>query len=91
MVMPRRSPPRSSTPRQTSGRNGCRCGSDQARTARSEPGGALFADAERSGEDANAPHGLWPTLTWIFSLFVLNRDFPLGILRSFLDLPWPFR
>ena len=105
---------------------------------RSEDGSALFADAEKSGEDASAPHGLWPTLAWFFSLLVLtglfgfvialtiffvaflrlrekagwgrivlmtagglgvllimagalNRDFPPGILQSFLDLPWPFR
>jgi hypothetical protein len=42
---------------------------------RSEPDGALFADAERTGEDADAPHGLWPTLAWFFSLLVLTGLF----------------
>jgi|GEM_PF-6179124 len=32
-----------------------------------------------------------PMLAWFFSLFVLHRNFPPGILQSFLDLPWPFR
>ncbi len=105
---------------------------------RSEPGDGLFADAEVSGEDADAPHSLWPTLAWFFSLLLLtalfgflialtiffvaflklreriswsqivlmtasgvglllvmagalHRDFPPGLLQSFLDLPWPFR
>ena len=36
---------------------------------------ALFADAERHGEDAGAPHGLWPTLGWLVSLLALTALF----------------
>jgi TctA family transporter len=42
---------------------------------RSEPGSALFADAEASGEDSTAPHGLWSTLAWFFSLLALTALF----------------
>ena len=33
---------------------------------------ALFADFERGGEDASAPHGLWATLGWFAFLLVLS-------------------
>jgi len=33
---------------------------------------ALFADNERGGEDAEAPHGLWRTLGWFAFLLVLS-------------------
>ncbi len=96
----------------------------------------IFADRERSGEDADATHGLWPTLAWfagllaltatlgfilalgifLFSFMIyrarmslvfatlytavgicficamawlLNRDFPPGLLQDYVDLPWP--
>jgi len=42
---------------------------------RGAPGDAIFADAETSGEDASAPHGLWPTLAWFFSLLALTALF----------------
>lgn len=98
---------------------------------------AIFADREREGEDADATHGLWPTLGWFMALLVLtsllgfilalglflfsfmkfragvstlfavgytaagiafmcamawllNRDFPPGLLQGYADLPWPF-
>jgi len=97
----------------------------------------IFADREREGEDANATHGLWPTLAWFGALLVLtallgfilalaiflfafmiirarvktvfaagytaaglaficamawllNRDFPPGLLQEYFTLPWPF-
>jgi len=96
----------------------------------------IFADRERSGEDADATHGLWPTLAWFAGLlaltallgfilalgiflfsfmlyrarmslvfstlytvagicficamaWLLNRDFPPGLLQDYVDLPWP--
>lgn len=96
----------------------------------------IFADRERHGEDADATHGLWPTLAWFAGLlvltatlgfilalgiflftfmiyrarvslafatlytaagiaficamaWVLNRDFPAGLLQGYADLPWP--
>jgi putative tricarboxylic transport membrane protein len=96
----------------------------------------IFADRERSGEDSEATHGLWPTLAWFAGLlaltallgfilalalflfsfmklragvsllyatvytaagisfmcamaWLLNRDFPPGLLQSVVDLPWP--
>jgi putative tricarboxylic transport membrane protein len=96
----------------------------------------IFADRESSGEEADAAHGLWPTLAWfgfllvlsslvgfilaltVFLLafmrgraglswsrsaiytiagvvfmgvmaWILNRDFPPGLLQSWFDLPWP--
>jgi hypothetical protein len=33
---------------------------------------ALFADSEKGGEDADAPHGLWSTLAWFAFLLVLS-------------------
>ncbi|MEO3427385.1 tripartite tricarboxylate transporter permease [Pelagibius sp. CAU 1746] len=33
---------------------------------------AIFADFERGGEDASAPHGLWATLGWFAYLLVLS-------------------
>lgn len=98
---------------------------------------AIFADRERNGEDADATHGLWPTLAWFALLLVLtsllgfvlalalflfgfmvmrarvgmvfavaytgagiaficamawllNRDFPPGLLQEYYTLPWPF-
>ncbi|WP_299412232.1 tripartite tricarboxylate transporter permease [uncultured Sulfitobacter sp.] len=96
----------------------------------------IFADRERSGEDADATHGLWSTLGWFGALLVLtsllgfilalmlflftfmrvragvstayaagytaaglaficamawmlNRDFPPGLLQETFTLPWP--
>ena len=96
----------------------------------------IFADRERDGEDAEATHGLWPTLGWFAALLILtallgfilalglflfsfmrvraqlsvalasaytaagiafisamawllNRDFPPGLLQEYVDLPWP--
>ncbi len=96
----------------------------------------VFYDGEVASEDAKAPHGLWPMLSWFLSLLVLtglfgfvialaiffvtflklhakvswlrtliltvggvgalifiaymlNRDFPPGLLQSFTELPWP--
>ncbi|WP_108835303.1 tripartite tricarboxylate transporter permease [Tateyamaria sp. Alg231-49] len=96
----------------------------------------MFADREREGDDAEATHGLWPTLGWFAALLVLtsllgfilalavflfsfmlmrarlsapmaagytaagimfmctmawllNRDFPPGLLQEYVDLPWP--
>lgn len=98
----------------------------------------VFVDLEAAGEDATAPHGLWPTLAWFVALLVLSglfgfilaltvfflvfyrarahlgwlatlaftagglafilflasvlgRDFPPGLLQSYIHLPWPFR
>jgi putative tricarboxylic transport membrane protein len=97
----------------------------------------IFADREMNGEDADATHGLWPTLAWFAALLVLtsllgfilalaiflfafmvirarvslifaagytaaglaficamawllNRDFPPGLLQEYFTLPWPF-
>lgn len=97
----------------------------------------IFADRELQGEDADATHGLWPTLAWFAGLLVLtsllgfilalavflfsfmklrasmsafyaaiytavgiafmlamawllNRDFPPGLLQEYTNLPWPF-
>jgi len=96
----------------------------------------IFADRERDGKDAEATHGLWPTLGWFAALLILtallgfilalglflfsfmrvraqlgvalaaaytaagiafisamawllNRDFPPGLLQEYVDLPWP--
>ena len=46
-----------------------------AQMARSPASDGLFADAEETGEDAGAPHGLWPTLAWFFSLLALTALF----------------
>ncbi|MEM7427060.1 MAG: tripartite tricarboxylate transporter permease, partial [Pseudomonadota bacterium] len=35
----------------------------------------MFADWERKGEDADAPHGLWITLAWFASLLALTALF----------------
>lgn len=98
----------------------------------------IFADREAAGEDAEATHGLWPTLAWFGLLLVLtsllgfilalagflltfmrfradltwkhsaiyaasgisfmcamawilNRDFPPGLLQSMVELPWPLK
>ena len=32
----------------------------------------VFADRESGGEDAEAPHGLWPTLAWFGALLVMS-------------------
>lgn len=100
-------------------------------------GDTIFADKELSGEDADAPYGLWGTLAWFaglivatfffgfilalvgflisffrfraktswlmavilsaagiafmcFMAYMLNRDFPPGMLQDMYDLPWPF-
>ncbi|MEM7670760.1 MAG: tripartite tricarboxylate transporter TctB family protein, partial [Pseudomonadota bacterium] len=96
----------------------------------------VFADKESSGDDREAPHGLWETLAWFVGLliltslvgfiialavfliaffriragegwtralllsaagigficlmaWVLNRDFPPGVLQQSFTLPWP--
>jgi len=38
---------------------------------RSPEGATIFADREASGEDADAPHGLWGTLAWFAGLLIL--------------------
>ncbi|NNE78867.1 MAG: tripartite tricarboxylate transporter permease [Silicimonas sp.] len=97
----------------------------------------IFADRELNGEDAEATHGLWPTLAWFAGLllltglfgfilalgvflftfmkfrarvslsysliytgfgiafmcsmaWLLNRDFPPGLLQEYTNFPWPF-
>lgn len=35
----------------------------------------IFADRERNGEDADATHGLWPTLAWFAALLILTSLF----------------
>lgn len=97
----------------------------------------IFADRELNGEDAEATHGLWPTLAWFAALllltallgfilalgvflftfmkvragvsalyaalytaagiafmcgmaWLLNRDFPPGLLQDYTNFPWPF-
>ncbi|MEM6890418.1 MAG: tripartite tricarboxylate transporter permease [Pseudomonadota bacterium] len=40
----------------------------------------IFADRERNGEDADAPHGLWLTLAWFAGLLVLT--FLLGFVLA---------
>jgi hypothetical protein len=42
------------------------------RMIRAPEGHALFADMEKGGEDASAPHGLWATLGWFAFLLVLS-------------------
>jgi putative tricarboxylic transport membrane protein len=42
----------------------------------------IFADGELQGEDANAPHGLWPMLFWFLSLLVLTAIFGFVIALS---------
>lgn len=97
---------------------------------------AIFSDREMDGDDADAIHGLWPTIAWFMGLlaltallgfilalgiflfsfmhyrarvsvtfaaiytavgiafmcgmaWLLNRDFPPGLLQEYTDLPWP--
>jgi len=45
------------------------------RMMRAPEGHALFADMEKGGEDASAPHGLWATLGWFGFLLVLSSLF----------------
>jgi len=106
------------------------------RMIRNPESDVIFADRENHGDDADAVHGLWPTLAWFASLlalsalvgfilalciflflfmrvrarlsiamavlyttsgvglmclmgWLLNRDFPPGLLQSFAKLPWP--
>ncbi|PTX53867.1 TctA family transporter [Litoreibacter ponti] len=60
-------------------------------------GNAIFADREAAGEDATAPHKLWPTLSWLAFLLVLSAltgfiiaatAFALSFLRMRAGLPW---
>jgi hypothetical protein len=46
------------------------CGLLLVRMIRSPEGDAIFADKEVSGEDADAPYGLWSTLAWFGGLLV---------------------
>ncbi|MCG8626478.1 MAG: tripartite tricarboxylate transporter permease [Proteobacteria bacterium] len=39
---------------------------------RREPGDVIFADREKKGDDADAPYGLWSTLSWFGGLIVLT-------------------
>ncbi|MHC8509504.1 MAG: tripartite tricarboxylate transporter permease [Rhodospirillales bacterium] len=104
--------------------------------ARRPASNVIFADREAAGEDAEARHGLWPTLAWFAGLlilcaltgfilallaflltfmrfragltwlksglytvcglvfmcamaWILNRDFPPGLLQHYVELPWP--
>jgi putative tricarboxylic transport membrane protein len=41
------------------------------RMMRAPEGDAVFADREASGEDAEAPHGIWATLGWFAALLVM--------------------
>lgn len=43
--------------------------------SRAPEGHAIFADCEAAGEDAEAPHGLWRTLSWFGGLLVLTSIF----------------
>lgn len=43
----------------------------------------LFADREHSGEDADAPYGLWSTLAWFGALLVLTGIFGFIIALAF--------
>jgi putative tricarboxylic transport membrane protein len=42
------------------------------RMIRAPEGDPVFADGEAGGEDSNAPHGLWATLSWFAGLLVLS-------------------
>jgi hypothetical protein len=42
------------------------------RMMRAPEGDAIFADREAGGEDAEAPHKLWPTMAWLGALLVLS-------------------
>ncbi|WP_420326175.1 tripartite tricarboxylate transporter permease [Mameliella sp.] len=59
---------------------------------------AVFADKEVAGEDADAPYGLWGTLTWFAGLiaatyvlgFILALlGFLIAFLRVRAQAPWP--
>ncbi|WP_305972109.1 MULTISPECIES: tripartite tricarboxylate transporter permease [unclassified Mameliella] len=59
---------------------------------------AVFADKEVAGEDADAPYGLWGTLTWFAGLiaatyvlgFILAlMGFLIAFLRVRAQAPWP--
>ncbi|MCA0962366.1 tripartite tricarboxylate transporter permease [Salipiger bermudensis] len=61
-------------------------------------GNTIFADKEASGEDADAPYGLWGTLAWFASLiaatyfvgFILAlAGFLVVFLRVRAQAPWP--
>ncbi|MEM6974638.1 MAG: tripartite tricarboxylate transporter permease [Pseudomonadota bacterium] len=67
------------------------------RMLRGGAGDAVFADREASGEDANAPHGLWATLAWFAGLLVLTSlvgfilalaAFLVGFLRVRAQAEW---
>jgi hypothetical protein len=54
----------------------------------------VFADLESGGEDAEAPHGLWPTLGWLAYLLALSAllGFIIAIALFFLTfLHWRAR
>ena len=66
--------------------------------SRAPEGSAIFADREASGEDADAPHGLWGTLVWFGGLLVLSSLlgfilalglFLLAFFRTRAGLAWP--
>lgn len=59
---------------------------------------AVFADREAAGEDAEAPHGLWTTLSWFAILLVLSSLFGfilaltfflIAFIRIRAQQPWP--
>ncbi|MEM8663129.1 MAG: tripartite tricarboxylate transporter permease [Pseudomonadota bacterium] len=59
---------------------------------------AVFADREAAGEDADAPHGLWATLSWLLLLLVLSSlvgfilalaAFMVLFLRIRAGVSWP--
>ncbi len=59
---------------------------------------ALFADKEVSGEDADAPYGLWPTLawfggliaaTWVLGFILALAAFLVTFLRVRAQSSWP--
>ena len=105
---------------------------------RKPEGDVVFADKEVAGDDAEAPYGLWRTLSWLAGLIVLtgllgfilalilflfafftiraglsktrslaltgggvlficlmawllNRNFPPGLLQDLVNLPWPLK
>lgn len=67
------------------------------RMVKAPEGDPIFADREAAGEDARAPHGLWPTLGWLASLLVLSSlvgfilalaIFMLAFFRIRADLGW---
>jgi TctA family transporter len=67
------------------------------RMMRAPEDSALFADSEKGGEDADAPHGLWATLAWFAFLLVLSSllgfvlaatIFFLAFLRTRAEVTW---